>query len=639
MGHRRQHFAKVVHGPFTGWIILILAVHLTAAAWYVSRQAVQNAAEQRFDFRTEEIESAINDRMIAYEQVLWSGVGLFNASEAVSRDEWNNYVSTLDLNEHWPGIQGLGFAVPVTPDELDSHTEAVREEGFPAYAIKPRGERDEYTTIIYLEPFDWRNKRAFGFDMWSNATRREGMTRARDTGLAATSGVITLVQETDEDVQQGFLTYVPVYRDGAPRETVADRTDALEGWIYAAFRMGDLMYGILGPEADDVAYEVFDGSAIVEEALLFDSNGVFAGMDPTPDSEFRKTTSLEMQGRTWTIVYESSPDFISGSDAIQPTLIAAAGLIIDLLLFYVITSLGFLHKRAKLLAEDMTSELREAKDDLEERSQQLEAFTEQLQVSNAELEQFAHAASHDLQEPLRNIGSYSALLSKKYGGDLNDEGRRWLNYLTDGSQRMSDLLRELLRYASVDADPQAPTEVDLDEVVSIALVNLRDAIEESGARVDRAPLPRVLGDPVQLERVFQNLIGNAIKYRSARTRALVSITVSEDTREWRLMVRDNGIGIKPDYHERIFEIFRRVNSREDYPGTGIGLAVCQKVVKKHGGTIGVTSTPGRGSEFWFTLPKTPVASDQGGRSERLDHAEPPGPEPKPTGLRNIDSKI
>jgi signal transduction histidine kinase len=599
---RAKRFVELFHNPLAARIILALAVGLTVSAWYVSRTAVKDAAEQRFEFRTEEIETAIKDRMVVYEQVLWGGVGYFNAADKVDRDGWNRYVDSIDINEHWPGIQGVGYAVPLEPDELDGHIAEVRAEGFPDYAVIPEGERDEYSAIVYLEPFDWRNERAFGFDMWSNDMRREAMTRARDTGLAATSGLITLVQETDEDVQRGFLSYVPVYNTTDELTTVAERRAAFIGWVYSPFRMGDLMVGILGSEIGDINYEIFDG-AVTEEALLYDSNGTFSGTRPSSDSDFQRTRTIEIQGRSWTAVYESSPNFITRGESNQPLFIGIAGIVIDLLLFFVITQLGLLEKRATALAEDMTSELRAAKDEIEERSRVLEDQATRLERSNAELEQFAYIASHDLQEPLRNLGSYSTLLADRYGGELDEQGNRWLDYINSGSTRMSDLVRQLLSYSSISGNIEPFALVDLNTVVDRALNNLAEMIDEANVVVERETLPSVTGDSTQFERLYQNLLANAVKYRSDGMNPRVWIEAVQDGDHWRLSVRDNGIGVKAEYHDRIFEIFRRVGSRSEYDGNGIGLSVCQKIVKAHGGTIGVESSPGGGSTFWFTLPR------------------------------------
>ncbi len=598
-----------LHTTTTAQLILVIAVGLTVAAWYVSRQAVQDGAKKQFEFRAEELETAIHDRMIVYEQVLWGGAGLFNATDEVSREHWHQYVSALDINEHWPGIQGMGFSVPIDPDELDAHVASIRAEGFPEYEVRPSDPRDEYTSIIYLEPFDERNQRAFGFDMWSNDLRRQAMTTSRDSGLAIRSGAITLVQETDDDVQPGFLTYVPVYASGTVPTTTQERRDSFEGWVYAAFRIGDLMEGILGSEVDTVTYQIFDGSEIDPDALIFESGGVSDPSQPDEKADFETSSLLDLQGREWLIKFSAGSDLIGVAESRQPTYIGIAGLTIDLLLFLVIASQRRAKSMAESLAKSMTARLRATTDDLEAKTIQLQEQTDQLVRSNQELEQFAYAASHDLQEPLRAMGSYANLLAEEYETTFGPEGSRWLGYISAGAQRMTALLRELLGYASIDGEVDSLVPLALDDALASALLDLSQAIEDADVQITQEPLPIVLGNEFQMERLFLNLIGNAIKFRSETEQPQVWIRVSETALEWRISVTDNGIGIKPEYHQRIFEIFRRVSPRSEHEGTGIGLAVCEKIVAAHGGTIGVESTADQGSQFWFTLPRTadPVA--------------------------------
>lgn len=615
---RRRRFIDVFHNPYSARVVLLAALALTASAWYISRSVVNDAAAERFEFRTKEIESAIQERMTGYEQVLWGGVGLFNASSNVSRQEWAEYVNTIDLTEQWPGIQGLGYAIPVSSDGLDAHVTEIRAQGFPNYDVAPTGMRNEYTAIVYLEPFDWRNQRAFGYDMWSNMTRREAMTRARDTGKAATSGVITLVQETDQDVQLGFLTYVPVYRSGAEPADMEERRAAFVGWVYAAFRIDDLMHGVLGPDDGAVDYEIYDNWVVRPDALLYDSNGTYTGKSGQDDRLARATT-VSFQGRPWTFAFRPGPEFEAiGADNL-PTTIAVAGIVIDLLLFYAITSLGLLNRRATALADDMTAELRTTTERLRERSSELEKRATELKRSNAELAQFAHVASHDLQEPLRTMGSYSTLLTERYGGALGENGNRWLDYVAASSDRLSELIHDLLEYSTAEADPEEFDAIALDRVMDRVIDNLSDAIAKSGAVIECVSLPVVNGDRTQLERLLQNLISNAIKYRRAGETPRISIEVQPDEYHHRIVVRDNGIGIKPEYHDRIFEIFRRVGSQQDYPGTGIGLAICRKIVENHGGEIGVSSQPDRGSDFWFTL-TTPPPDRSKPRTSRRESA-------------------
>ncbi len=224
-----------------------------------------------------------------------------------------------------------------------------------------------------------------------------------------------------------------------------------------------------------------------------------------------------------------------------------------------------------------------------------------LERSNQELEQFAYIASHDLREPLRMVASFSQLLSQRYSGKMDADADEFINYIIDGATRMDSLVNDLLEYSRVtsQAKPFAPT--NLNQVIGEVTKNLSVMIEESGADVRWGVLPVVVAERSQMFQLFQNLISNAIKFRGAETPS-IRIRTQNLGMEWLICVSDNGIGIDPDYHAKIFEIFQRLHSREKYPGTGIGLAICRKIVEHHGGRIWVESGEGKGSTFSFTIP-------------------------------------
>ena len=242
--------------------------------------------------------------------------------------------------------------------------------------------------------------------------------------------------------------------------------------------------------------------------------------------------------------------------------------------------------------------------DITERKQAEAALarkTEELACSNAELEQFAYVASHDLQEPLRMVSSYVQLLARRYKEKLDSDADDFINFAVDGANRMQALIRDLLAYSRVGTRGERLEPTSCETVLDQTLANLQFAIEENGARVTHDPLPTVLADPSQLSQLFQNLIGNAIKFRRDEA-PHVHLGAERRENEWLFSVRDNGIGIDQEYGERIFEIFQRLHGRNDYSGTGIGLAICKKIVERHGGRIWVVSDPGGGSTFYFTLP-------------------------------------
>lgn len=237
---------------------------------------------------------------------------------------------------------------------------------------------------------------------------------------------------------------------------------------------------------------------------------------------------------------------------------------------------------------------------VETRTQELAAQARELERSNAELEQFAYVASHDLQEPLRMISSYSQLLARRYKGQLDEKADRWIDYAVEGANRMQKLISDLLAYSRVGSRGADPVEVSLADPFRAALHNILAMVAETKARVTWDPLPTVKVDSTQMTQVFQNLLSNAVKFRG-QERPHVQVSAHQKGSEWLISVRDNGIGISPEYWDRIFVIFQRLHRRTEYEGTGIGLAICRKIVERHGGRIWVESLPGQGSTFFFTL--------------------------------------
>jgi light-regulated signal transduction histidine kinase (bacteriophytochrome) len=256
----------------------------------------------------------------------------------------------------------------------------------------------------------------------------------------------------------------------------------------------------------------------------------------------------------------------------------------------------------KVKVEAANAELRRENAERAAAEEALREKTEALGRSNADLEQFAYVASHDLQEPLRMVSSYMQLFEKRYQGALDAQADKYIAYAVDGAKRMQALIAGLLEYSRVGRQEEAPAPVDSEQALDQALTNLRSALEDSKAVVTHDPLPRVFGNGAQITRVFQNLVGNGVKFRRPEESPRIHVAAQLRANEALFSVRDNGIGIDPQYSERVFVIFQRLHTRTEYPGTGIGLSVCKKVVERHGGRIWLESQPAAGTTFWFTLP-------------------------------------
>ncbi|EHR70902.1 histidine kinase,histidine kinase,CHASE domain-containing protein [Burkholderiales bacterium JOSHI_001] len=344
--------------PGTATTILVLSLLLTGLAWLGTRHFAIDDARQRFERRADEVQGRIERRMASYETLLRDGVALFASQGEVTRESWRRYAQMVQPETRYPGIQGFGVSRLLRPSELAAHEAAQRAEGFRSYQVRPAGGRDAYSAIVYLEPLDKRNLRAIGFDMMSEPTRRAAMERARDSGEAALSGIVTLVQEDGKNVQKGFLLYLPVYHGGAMPATLEGRRKLLLGWVYAPFRVTDLMQGILGKDVDSIAFRIRDQADPTGQSAFYDSAAATASKArPGRMKAFERQVQLQLAGRHWAVQFNGS-EADSAADTWQSNLVALAGVSTDLLLYWSIAQLA----RRKRHAEQET-ELRSAEAD------------------------------------------------------------------------------------------------------------------------------------------------------------------------------------------------------------------------------------------------------------------------------------
>jgi CHASE1-domain containing sensor protein len=324
---RRWAFLKE---PIYNAIAIALAVVLPAVlvirAWDAEVDKAESAARANFESRAVQIRDIVTGRLLDYEQVLRGAAGLFAASRAVGRDEWRSYYENLQLETYYPGIQGIGYAPRVTAGGFEAFVGRIRDAGYSGYRIHPPGERDEYVPVAYIEPFSGRNLRAVGFDALSDPVRRAALERAMVSGEPAMSGRLRLLQETDEDVQAGVAMYVPVSHSSLSPETAAQRRHAVEGFVFAHFRVGDLMRRILGNE-QGVSLKLHDGRLAGPDTLMFSSVSADQGVP-----RFEWKAEFPVLGQIWTLHLASTPPFEASVDLDTPRLVLLGGASIHLLL-------------------------------------------------------------------------------------------------------------------------------------------------------------------------------------------------------------------------------------------------------------------------------------------------------------------
>ena len=367
---RRPGVIHWLHGsnPRNRWGALgSLAAGLivTVIAALFSKADVERDAQIEFDFICNEIRLNVEARLTACAHILQGGAALFDASQTLDREAWRAFTHSLHLEQQLPGIQGLGFAQLIPPEQLAQHVQAVRREGFPDYQVKPAGERETYSAVIYLEPFSDRNRRAFGYDMLAEPVRRAAMERARDENATVLSGKVILLQEIDQEVQAGTLMYDPVYRRGWPIETIEQRRAALQGWVYSPYRMTDLMRGTLRnwdrkQRDHQIDLQIYDGEVLAKDSLLYDSR-IARDQARAPTAQVTRLTAVDFAGRHWTLRFTHPGGLAATAHYSLVWLVLSSGTIISLLLSGLLLSGLSTRANAQRMAERLTSELVENK--------------------------------------------------------------------------------------------------------------------------------------------------------------------------------------------------------------------------------------------------------------------------------------
>lgn len=562
-------------------VVVTLSMALTFGAWHFSKKQAEIRIEQRFDAARDHIVGLIRDRMLKYEDALWAGVAAMESHDGdMTLAEWRVFAENMRIEEKYPGINGIGVIHVLSEQSLEAYLEEHRSER-PDFATYPPHDQNIYMPISFIEP-EGPNAAAVGLDVAHELNRRTAALASRDTGNAQITGPIVLVQ--DEGATPGFLFYAPYYRDGVPTD-VEDRQNRIDGVVYAPFVVRKLLEGLLAKDLRHTSISISDGGETIYDEHssvedLHDSNPMFA-----------EEVRLDFYGRSWSLDIRSNLAFRENNTHVQPTVILIGGIVIEALIITLLVMMARANQRAVAYADKVTAELR--------------VQQQKLVRTNEELEQFAYAASHDLKTPIRGIGGLTEMLKEDLeeylsAPDANPEIAMSLDLILDRVQRMNDLTTGIIEFSRVGTSSEACASLDLSELA-------RSLATDFGLDSDQIMLEsavdKVSVDPIALRRVFENLVGNSVKYHEAVADLRVTITCEDTSDLLDFSVIDNGPGIEPQYQKRIFEMFQTLRTGDAPESTGIGLAIVKKAVEVHGGNVVLASSIGEGTTFSFQWPK------------------------------------
>ena len=543
---------KLIISP---WIVLIISLAITFSIGFSFLDSEYELQHIKFDTDIKSMTNAVCDRLIQYEQVLVGAKGLFAASSKVTLNEWKNYMEIQNIDTRFPGIQGVGYAHHIIDDEREDLVNELKNYGVADFAIKPEGIRDEYYPVIFIEPQGFENKRAMGYDLYVEETRRNAIDVLKETGKTTITGKITLVQETENNIQNGFLMFVPIY---STDQNILNASYDLEGIASAVFRMNDFTNGILDSELFQYVHlKIYDHS-ISEDNLLFDSDEI--STTKIDKNNFSEIITKSVNNRNWIFVYEGIQPSLQGTDQFILFFIPIIGISMSFLLFYI---LRLFTKNLKLTQNALKSEKMVA------------------------IGQLASRMAHDIRNPLSIIRVSLENLKLKYGtDDVKEESFDRVGRSIDRIAHQIDDVLDFVKGSTAELSKVSFSKIISESLDSITIPNNIELI-----------LPKndieILADKKLFSIALNNLILNGIQAIDGTGTVEIDI---EENDEVTIQVKDSGIGISKENLEKIFEPLFSTKQT----GTGLGLSSVVAIIDAHHGKISVTSPP---TIFTITLPK------------------------------------
>jgi signal transduction histidine kinase len=594
------------------YVVLLLSLVLTGLAWYYVRGTVEEQNHVRFDETVQATRAAVDRRTDAYLDALFGARGVFLASNAVEREEWESYVRGIEIKTRLQGLQALGFARYVKPEERGAFVQNVRQEGQQEMRpdLDPGGERSAYFPLTLVAPLAQANLNMINHDYYTDPAHRVAMDRARDSGTPRATRMIYVMTEPPEGssadlaLGSGFAVYLPVYDETKPVDSTAERRRALKGFVVGYFRRDGLFDDVFGSGFDPaIDFEVYDGADPGSSTLLYDEDGVQRAGEEKYHPLFSRQDRSEVAGRRWSLYFATLPGFNKGAESALPAFVLASGIGASLLLF----GISWMLVRSRILAEDASKDLEDA--------------NRELEGANRELEAFSYSVSHDLRAPLRTIDGFSQILQEDYENVLDGEGLDYLGRVRAASGNMATLIDDLLDLSRVSRRPLRRESVDLTRLATGIIEDLRAAQPDRNVQFVAGEDIKAYGDVSLLKVALENLLGNAWKFTERKEEARIEFGADRRPRPGFLapvyFVRDNGAGFDQAYSDKLFGAFQRLHGQDEFEGTGIGLATVARIIHRHGGRVWADSEVGEGATFYFTL----GGRDQGDRAPSAKKAE------------------
>ncbi len=528
--------------PLASWGILGISLILTSVIFVGYWNELNKNQYHDFEIESIFITDSILDRLSQYEQVLVGGQALFAASEKVTLQEWKTFVVSQNIEERFPGIQGVGYIQSVSPENREDFINEMRDYGVDEYEIKPSGERGEYCPVKFLEPLDLRNQQAIGYDVYSEETRKTAIDIAKQTGKTTITGKIILVQEIDKDIQNGFLMLVPSYNESG----------SIHGMVYAVFRMNDFLSGTVNQEPfERIHLKIYD-DFVSDENLFFDSSvlsGNFAS-----SSDYSSTLPVSINNRNWVFVYDEISHFTGIEESIILTAIPLVGYSMSFLLFYIfrLISKNLSLTRASIRNERITA-----------------------------IGTMASRMSHDLRNPLTVAKSNFELLKMHLGEGVDDKTKKYEDRIDESVKAISDIIEDALEFTKTSELKKEKTTINTILENTVSNINVPENVQINLPENDF----ELRCDKNKMESVFANMITNSIQ--SMEDEGIITISTKKDYENLEISIVDSGPGIPS---ENIRDIFEPLFTTK-HKGTGLGLSICKDVLEQHGGSISVKNKP------------------------------------------------